>query len=93
VTVWETFFLLLTVIPFSKLLLTVFVKMIVPNKPEGNKWGYMMGMSMLVFTVSSALKGIRAIRGSIPNRTGGNPTGSSSGSNPASGSGSGSGKK
>ena len=38
ITVWQMFFLMLTVIPFSKLILSVFVKMVAPNKRESDKW-------------------------------------------------------
>jgi len=54
--------MLLTVIPFSKLVLAILVKLVAPNKPEGNKWNYMMGMgmSMFMFTVSSVMRGVRS---------------------------------
>ena len=51
-TLWQVFFMLLTVIPFSKFILAVLVKMVVPNKPEGNRWGTsFMGVGMIISTI------------------------------------------
>ena len=70
---------MLTVIPFSKMILAVLVKLVAPNKPEGNRWSYMMGMSMLMFTVGSAMRGLKGFSGGRPTGRPGGGSGSSSG--------------
>ena len=66
-TVWKAFFMLLTVIPFSKMFLSVLVKMIAPNKTEG---GF---MTMATGGLAAVAMTARAVQGR--GGSGGSPLG------------------
>ena len=66
-TQWQTFFMLLTVIPFSKLILAVLVKTVMPNKPEGNRWSTsIMGVGMALSALGRVRPFGRRTRGGRP---------------------------
>ena len=68
--------MLLTVIPFSKLILAVLVKTVAPNKPEGNKWSTTIAGLLIA---KSAIERIAGISGKPSGGAGGGFRGGATG--------------